>query len=192
MIATVVSPDPSRLADQTDRVAETHFTARHSPGRPLIDAAEAAVRQCDELADRLRREADRVANLARTSAKTGIAQEPPARVRDEKAAAKAALHESNGIGKPPGTPPVFAPDSPESMQAWLIQVAQVCGTGHRMERDSTEMSRRRQRIADLREQLVDACPVTRTAKTLSEGLALAPGQRRCEKQSERLHPETHR
>ena len=50
-----------RLAGEFEEQREIEFTARHAPGRPLIDAAESAVQQCDTLADRLRHEADQVA-----------------------------------------------------------------------------------------------------------------------------------
>src|SRR5208282_4371007 len=70
-------------------------------------------------------------------------------------------------------PAGVAPDAPEVMQAWLIQwqrfTEQVTvWKGIRLKCQEDE-----QRITTLRAQLVDACPITRTAKTLAEGLALA-------------------
>jgi uncharacterized protein YhaN len=59
------------------------------------------------------------------------------------------------------------------MQAWLSRwqrFTEEVAAWHRMRLQCQEDE---QEIADLRSELVEACPITRTAKTLAEGLALA-------------------
>jgi hypothetical protein len=80
-----------RLAHQADGEAEANFTTRHAPGRPLIDAAEATVRKCDGLADRLRHEADRVAAWQTLRQKLDLLQHRREQVVDEYAEAKNTL-----------------------------------------------------------------------------------------------------
>ncbi len=70
-------------------------------------------------------------------------------------------------------PAGVAPDTPEVMQAWIIrwqrfieQVAVWKGIRLKCQEDGEQ-------IITLRAQLVNACPLTRTANTLAEGLALA-------------------
>ena len=50
-----------RLSGQPPTEEKSEFIHRFAPGRSLMDAVEGSVRDCDSLADRLRREADRVA-----------------------------------------------------------------------------------------------------------------------------------
>ncbi|MGA2699471.1 MAG: AAA family ATPase [Isosphaeraceae bacterium] len=162
-----------RLADQADVLTEAEFTARHAPGRPLIDAAEATVRQCDGLADRLRHEAERIAAWQTLHQKLALLQDRRNEVVDEHAAAKDTLAGIEQAWQAAWHPAGVAPDAPEVMQAWLIQwqrfTEQVTvWKGIRLKCQEDE-----QRITTLRAQLVDACPITRTAKTLAEGLALA-------------------
>ncbi len=107
-----------RLADRADGAAEAAFTARHAPGRPLITAVEASVRDCDTLADRLRHEADRVALWQRTRRQLELLearrQEASGRLADVETALAAvdtawqAIWSSSGI----------TPGSPEVMFAW--------------------------------------------------------------------------
>ena len=93
-------------------------------------------------------------------------------VVDEQPRRKTRLPESNRLGKPHGSPLVL-PDTPEVMQAWIIRwqrfTEQVTAwNGIRLKCEEDE-----ERITTLRAQLVDACPITRTANTLAEALALA-------------------
>lgn len=162
-----------RLADQADGDTEQDFTVRHAPGRQLIDAADATVRQCDALADRLRHEADRVANCQALHQKLELLQDRRKNVVNEHAAATDALVRIEQAWQSAWQHAGIEPDPPEAMQPWLIRwqrfTEQVTACkGMRLKRQEDE-----QQITALRAQLVDACPITRTSKTLAEGLALA-------------------
>lgn len=162
-----------RLADQADNDNEAKFTTRHAPGRPLIDAAEATVRHCDELADRLRREADRVANWQTLQQKLELLQGRRKQLVDEQAAAKDTLVKIQEAWQAEWQRIEITPDSPEVMQAWLSRwqrfVEQVTSwKGIQLKCNEDE-----QRITKLKEQLSYSCPIAQTTKTLAEGLSLA-------------------
>ena len=114
-----------RLSGQPPAEEKTEFIHRFAPGRSLMDAVEGSARDCDSLADRLRREADRVArghslksqraekqqliadcesSLERWQAEYGVAQ-----------TGWKVLWESSGI----------VPDVPEVMSGWLGHVERV-------------------------------------------------------------------
>jgi uncharacterized protein YhaN len=162
-----------RLGGQADGVAERGFTGRHAPGRPLIDATESAVRQCDALADRLRHEADRVAAWQMLHQKLELLQERRKQVIDERTAgtesrvrieqAWQAAWQSSGI----------VPDTPEAMQIWLSRWQRLTERVTAWHDVRFRCQEDEQQIASLRSQLAEACPIAGAAKTLAEGLALA-------------------
>ncbi|MBI4700188.1 MAG: AAA family ATPase [Deltaproteobacteria bacterium] len=89
------------------------------PGRDLPDAYEALVSQADGVADRLRREADRVAGQARALAAHGQISELLAGVRGEQsthaASEQALASEWRGAWQPAGIQPL----PPREMRGWL-------------------------------------------------------------------------
>jgi uncharacterized protein YhaN len=162
-----------RLANQADDDAETNFTARHAPGRPLIDAAEATVRQCDALADRLRHEADRVAAWQTLQQKLELLQDRRKQVVDEHAAANDTLVGIEQTWQAAWHPAGITPDTPEAMQAWLIRWQQFTDQVTAWKGMRLKFQEESQRITALRAQLNDGCPITKKATTLAGGLALA-------------------
>ena len=80
-----------RLGEQADAQAETQFAARHAPGRPLIDAVEATVHQCDAFADRLRHEAERIAAWHTLRQRLALLEDRRTAVASELAAARGTL-----------------------------------------------------------------------------------------------------
>jgi uncharacterized protein YhaN len=162
-----------RLDDRADTQAETHFSARHAPGRPLIDAAEATVRQCDALADRLRHEAERIAAWHTLQQKLPLLEDRRTKVAGELAAAKDTLagieHAWQAIWHPVG----IAPDSPEVMQAWIVQWQRFTEQVTVWKGSRLKCGEDDDRITALKAQLADVCPLTEPAKTLAEALALA-------------------
>jgi len=162
-----------RLADNADAEAETIFTTRHAPGRPLIDATEATVRQCDALADRLRHEADRVAAWHTLHQKLEIMQGRRKEVVHELAAANDALAGMETAWQAAWRPAGISPDAPEVMQARLTRWQRFSEQVAAWEAMRLKCAEAEQRITDLKAQLAGACPTTQTTKTLAEGLALA-------------------
>src|SRR4029079_11043053 len=59
--AAVVYGGRRRLSERSPADDKNEFNHFYTPGRSLMDAVEASVRDCDSLAARLRRDADRVA-----------------------------------------------------------------------------------------------------------------------------------
>jgi uncharacterized protein YhaN len=185
-----------RLAGKADDKTETDFAGRHAPGRPLIDAVEAAVRQCDALADRLRHEADRVAACHTLRQKLEQLQDRSELVVDAHAAAEDALAEIEQAWQAAWRLAGISPEAPEVMQAWLVRwqrfTEQVAAwTGIRLKRREDA-----QQIFDLRNQLAEACPITHEAKTLTAGLVLArqaiADAKSSQTAAQKLHDEVHR
>jgi uncharacterized protein YhaN len=162
-----------RLAGEADVASEVEFAARHAPGRPLIDAAEVSVRQCDALADRLRHDADRVALWQTRHQKLELLQTRREEAGDIETAARSAHAEVRQAWQAAWGTSTNSPESPEVMQPWLIrwhQFTEKVTAWHAMRLKCGEDE---QLIASLRAQLAGACPITRQTKTLAEGLALA-------------------
>lgn len=162
-----------RLEDQPDVGTETSFTTRYAPGRRLIDAAEATIRQCDSLADRLRHEADRVAAWHTLHQKLELLQDRRRQIVHEHVAANEHFASIEQAWQAAWQPAGIAPDAPEVMLAWLIRWQRfteqmTMWVGARLKCREAE-----QRITALKAQLAEACPITQTATTLAEGLALA-------------------
>jgi uncharacterized protein YhaN len=65
------------------------------------------------------------------------------------------------------------PADPEIMQAWLVKWAKFCDRVTRWRNECQACQADQTRIDALREQLADACPAAKGAKSLSDGLALA-------------------
>jgi uncharacterized protein YhaN len=161
-----------RLAEQSDLKAESEFTDRHAPGRPLIDAAEVSVRQCDALADRLRHEADRVAAWHRLHHQLELLE-----VRREKAAithagAEAELTDITAAWQAAWRPTGIAAESPQVMLGWLNHWHRLTERVSAWSALQLKCAEDERLIARLRAQLADMCPLTQNTKTLAEGVAL--------------------
>ncbi len=162
-----------RLADQADVSNEAEFTTRHAPGRPLIDAAEITVRQCDTLADRLRHEADRIAAWQTLNQQLESLTKRRLVVVAEHEAAVRALAGIEQNWQAAWRPADITPDAPEVMEAWLIRWHRFTEQVTAWDSIRLKCQEDEQRITSLKAQLFDACPITQKAKTLIEALALA-------------------
>lgn len=162
-----------RLMNQADDESETSFIARHASGRPLVDAAEAAIRQCDDLADRLRHEADRVAAWQTLRQKLELLQERRTRAVEKIAAANDALGQLEQSWHAAWQPANITPATPEVMMAWLLRWQQFSQQAVEWNGSQLKCQEEERQIADLRSQLAEVCPATMAAKSLAEGLAIA-------------------
>jgi uncharacterized protein YhaN len=162
-----------RLAGKPGEQIENDFTTRHAPGRPLIDAAENAVRQCDTLADRLRHEADRVAVFQTLQQQLKAFQGHLATIHGESRIAEEELAAIEKRWQASWQTSGISPPDPKVMQSWLTNWTKF------RERVAAWLEKRQQceddklRIDSLRAQLSAACPALPRAATLAEGLASA-------------------
>lgn len=162
----------SRLGGRIEEPVENDFTARHAPGRPLIDAVEVSVRHCDMLADRLRHEADRVAGFQTIQHQLRSIAERLETLEIEAREAKDALaqleNEWHALWQPTG----ISPDSPKAMQTWLVNWAKLVERVVVWRENTQQCAEAKQRIDALLARLAKACPASRNAQTLVEALAL--------------------
>lgn len=102
-----------------DREDVTEECLAYAPDQPLPEAYEGYVQQVDSIADRLRREADRVANAAALRAQVETQQENLANFAKNRAALLLREQELDatwiGIWQPVGISPL----SPKEMSGWL-------------------------------------------------------------------------
>ena len=94
------------------------FIRRFEPAITLADAFEASVRQTDEIADRLRREADRVANLARLIAEKAAQEKQVKRINEDLDIAEKKLTEINNEWSKLWQRIGITPRTPREMRGW--------------------------------------------------------------------------
>ena len=95
-----------------------HFVKSFPPAGSLVEAYEASVHLGDEVADRLRREADRVAIKARLVSEQEAGRTGVERLREEMAQREAQLEETAEAWLRLWTPTGIAPRTPREMRAW--------------------------------------------------------------------------
>jgi uncharacterized protein YhaN len=94
------------------------FIRRFQPAITLSDAFEASVYQTDEIADRLRREADRVANLARLIAEKAAQEKQSKRLKEDLGIAEKKLTEMNNEWAKLWQAAGIKPRTPREMRGW--------------------------------------------------------------------------
>jgi len=94
------------------------FIRRFQPAITLADAFEASVLQTDEIADRLRREADRVANSARLIAEKAAQEKQSRRLKEELDIAEKKLTEINNEWAKLWQAAGITPRTPREMRGW--------------------------------------------------------------------------
>jgi uncharacterized protein YhaN len=128
----------SWLEDREEREEIESFAS----GLPLADAYEAAVRQSDEIADRLRREAERVTRYASMEAERLHCEEEMARLQAEigrfEGQAADALEAWRDLWRPLGLEPL----SPREMRSWLAEWEKLASR-------ATEIRERKRRLESL-------------------------------------------
>ncbi|WP_437286323.1 AAA family ATPase [Sorangium sp. So ce406] len=124
-----------------------------APGEPSAAAARGKadeyaelVRVADTLADRLRREADRVARLARLLADKARAEADQAQLAAERAALARRAEEAEAAWVELWRPAGVAPRSPEEMRGWLGRYAGLTATVDRLRAAEAEAEALRARM----------------------------------------------
>lgn len=162
-----------RLHGRPYEMEEKRFTAHHAAGRQPIDATEMLVHQSDAIADRLRTDAQQVAERQALQQKLQVALDRSAVVQNAQLAAEKTVAvlecEWKNIWQSAG----IMPQSPTAMQAWLTRWQRLCELTNSWQESQHTLHIAEQQINSLREQLADACPATKTSKSLADGIARA-------------------
>ncbi|MBI9092780.1 MAG: AAA family ATPase [Desulfobacterium sp.] len=105
--------------DQADVTEESRiYHAEH----PLPEAYEGYVRQADHIADRLRREADRVAHVAALRTQVAVLEEALAEGEKDEAAFVLGTRELDAAWRGVWEPVAIKPLSPKEMSGWLAEM----------------------------------------------------------------------
>jgi len=156
-----------------DQMDVTQETERYDDTQPLPDAYEVYVEQADLVADRLRREADRVAQAAAYRSQVEILQGALTDKKREKQILKKELQDLDKdwqrIWKPLGISPL----SPKEMGAWLTKMDKLRFKLEDLLQKEQEISQVVKQKQALK-QSVEKVLVTMGEKEISMGEALAP------------------
>lgn len=132
------------------------FIRRFQPADDLLDAFEESMRQTDEIADRLRREADRVANLARLIAEKAASEKRSKGLEEDLNAAERALsdvhHEWAGLWQPYGV----RPRTPKEMRGWARDHCALRERAVEMRERTSRVDRLQERI-DTHREVLEEC-----------------------------------
>jgi uncharacterized protein YhaN len=186
-----------RLSGQPPTEEKTEFIHRFAPGRSLMDAVEGSVRDCDSLADRLRREADRVARghglKSQREEKLRLIADIESNLERWQVEYGQALTRWNAIWEALG----IVPDVPEVMTAWLSQVERLRVRADDWRASVQKSDRLARRCEELFEIITQASPELRSARSLEDALERAREQlkatdealnarKRCDRDLDRL------
>jgi len=103
------------------------FGAALPPATELADAYELSVQQADDMADRLRREADRVAKKATLLAESQMRKTQSIRLKEQLESAETELAKINAAWAAEWEPIEVSPKSPREMRAWVQNQAVLAG-----------------------------------------------------------------
>lgn len=110
-----------RLEGQTASAEESSFVARHAPGRQVIDAAEASIRTCDTVADRLRIEADRVARVDTIHKQVALLKNQQAKQQQQLKKTSEEVANVQARWQAAWSESGIEPRTPDVMLAWLTR-----------------------------------------------------------------------
>ena len=113
------------MAGRSATQEDAQFIDKLAPGRTLIDAVEVSVHQCDSLADRLRREADRVVRWHDLQSQRDEMRQKIALAALDLERKNADLERARAKWNASWEASGIVPDSPEAMSGWLIQVNRI-------------------------------------------------------------------
>mgnify|MGYP002622958002 FL=1 len=140
------------LGEDAEAVAE--FIKDFAPGSDLAAAYRASVVAVDATADRLRREAERVARKAQLSATRRELEQRRDRQIECLAAAQQRFNELNAEWARLWSPLGITPLSPREMRAWLRQQQDLAATAHSLRQHRDSVSTTDALASSLQEDLV--------------------------------------
>jgi uncharacterized protein YhaN len=154
--------------EETDR-----FVKGFAQARSLVEAYEAGVHLGDEVADRLRREADRVAIKARLVSEQKAARTRADRFQEEMADREAQLKETAEAWLKLWSPAGIAPQTPREMRAWDMGLRTIAENYEKVQERRVKVDDLKARI-ERRRKALDLClrslgePAAGVAESLSE------------------------
>lgn len=162
-----------RLTNTPDVVGEQSFIASRAPEQSLMDATEATVRESDQVADRLRREADRVAKAQAAQQRLQVWQTRREEVARQLTNVELRLNHTEQAWRQLWQPAGIVPQSPEVMQDWLTRWERYLADAAAWAETQDQLTDELRQISALRARLAESCPAAANAKTLVEGLTSA-------------------
>ncbi len=162
-----------RLQGKPYEMEEKRFAAQYAAGRQAIDATESLVQQSDYIADRLRTDAQQVAERQTLQQKLQVVTDRLSSLQTAKQAAEQSCADLNCEWQSLWQSAGITPQSPAAMQAWLTRWHRNCELTLAWQENQQQLLFAEQQIATLRAQLAEACPVTKASKSLAEGIARA-------------------
>lgn len=125
----------------------------YDPERDLAGAYEASVEQADETADRLRREAARVAEYAALIVQAEKAKEEIARLESERCGAQQSVTRTTEEWAAAWKPAGINPHTPREMRAWLEQYGKILQRLEKVGEQKSMIEKHQGRIDEHREEL---------------------------------------
>lgn len=162
-----------RLQGRPYELEEKRFTAHHAAGRQPIDATEMLVQQSDVIADRLRTDAQQVAERQALRQKLQVAHDRSAVVQNAQQAAAMVVSQVEREWQDLWQSAGITPQSPTAMQAWLTRWQRLCEAINIWQENQQTLYTAEQQINTLRTQLADACPAAKASQSLAAGIARA-------------------
>ncbi|MHC1744402.1 MAG: AAA family ATPase [Syntrophobacteraceae bacterium] len=155
-------------------VTVAEATRAYDSERPLPEAFESSVREADTVSDRLRREANRVAELASLLAQKKQLADLSARNRSDLEAAQNHLAALQTDWSAAWQPCGIAPLTPKEMRGWIARKDKLVSAAQTLRLDNDRAAELRQRIdaflAMLTAQLQDLTPGAETERSSLESL----------------------
>jgi uncharacterized protein YhaN len=162
-----------QLAAQPQEEGLAAYIERCAPGGQLIDAVEAGVRAADSLADRLRREADRISHWHQSQSQRQETQRKLELAEAEADAQRREVERTQAGWRSLWSSSGISPNGPEAMLKWLglyTTLRQRIEAWSKLVRRRDDRSRR---VEELLERLRCVLPGPGDFRSLSEALARA-------------------
>lgn len=135
-------------------ITDPEGATTYDPERPLPEAFEASIRETDAVSDRLRREANRMAELATLLAQKGQLTELSARNRADLEAGEAHLAGLQKDWCAAWVPSGVIPLTPKEMRSWIIRKDKLAAAAQTQRRDSESVAQLKQQIDTWRSLLM--------------------------------------
>jgi len=146
-------------------------------GGDLLQAFQISLEQADLLADRLRREADRVAEKSNLTADRQTAEDQKQKWTFALSAAQATWQQTENEWQQLWSALQIVPLSPREMRSWLTQQQKLAKAAAEIRTETTAITQLTARVQDFRKEILDVFPISERdgispQATLSELLQL--------------------